>query len=138
MNQTKQPTQVEELYRYAKRCADSTMPDEAAIFALAAETIESQQAEIERLRALNLSSQLEQAIEFAGCIALHTQQEAEIVKSGFVLLGLQSARFDIQKATYRLNEALERVGEIEGNEHVAHFADMSATWTRATLKMLEG
>lgn len=52
MNQTKQPTQVEELYRYAKRCADSLMPDEAVAFSLAAERIEEQQVEIERLKSL--------------------------------------------------------------------------------------
>ena len=87
MSQTKQPTQVEELYHYAKRCADSTMPDEAAAFALAAETIESQQAEIERLK-VGVSSQLEQAEEFAIGIALHTPQEAEIVKGERVVHNL--------------------------------------------------
>lgn len=141
MSEIKQITQVEELYRYAKRCADSTMPDEAAAFALAAETIESQQAEIERLKAISVSDLIDQAEEAINCIPLHAENEKAVNFSGVTVKKLNEVSEHTKQAVSRLKEGLVCIVHIERNtddEHALHFAKLGGQQIGRVIKMLEG
>lgn len=141
MNQTEQSTQVEELYRYAKRCADSAMPDEAAAFALAAETIESQQAEVERLKAINVSDLINQAEEAINCIPLHTENEKAVNFSGVTIKKLNEASEHTIQVVHRLKESVVCIVHTERNtedEHALHFTELGRKQIERIIRMLEG